>query len=118
LLPNPPAPLAEPASPYQVEKITGGKIFPLNLDLVATEDAWIEVETDGRVTFKGLVRATQKLSFDASQRIRIMTGNAPGLQLQFNGTLIVAGTRRRVRTIEFTSGGVRELNSAAAVTQS
>jgi hypothetical protein len=115
LLPNPPAPLPDSTSPYQPElatKATGWKHFPLKLDMVATQDAWVEVETDGHVSYKNLVPAGQAFLFEAFERIRMMTGNAPGLELRFNGEPVAAtGAKRRVRTIEFTSEGARDLNS-------
>jgi hypothetical protein len=118
-VPDPPAPLPESASPYA--EIPAANQFParLKLDMVATEDAWVEVETDGRVTYAKLVRAEQALSFEASERIRIMTGNAPGLELRLNGEPVAAtGAKRRVRNLEFTSEGPSELNSIQRVSKS
>ena len=119
-VPDPPAPLPESASPYASE-IPAANQFParLKLDMVATEDAWVEVETDGRVTYAKLVRAEQALSFEASERIRILTGNAPGLELRLNGELVAAtSAKRRVRTLEFTSEGPRDLNSIQRLSKS
>ena len=114
-LPNPPAPLPDSTSPFQPElatKATGWKHFPLKLDMVASEDAWVEVKADGHVTYTKLVRAEQTLSFEASERISMMTTNAAGLELRFNGEPVAAsGAKRRVRTIEFTREGARDLNS-------
>jgi len=113
-LPNPPAPLAEmvltiPAIP--AEEPTASAALPLKVEVIATEDAWVEVDTDGQNTYRKLVHVAETLSFGASERIRVMTGNAPGVELWFNGKLVsAAGPKRRVRTLEFTSGGVLEVN--------
>ena len=48
-----------------------------------------------------------------------MTGNALGLELRLNGELVAAtGAKRRVRTLEFTSEGPRDLNSIQRVSKS
>src|SRR5262245_11987607 len=115
-VPDPPAPLPHSASPYLS---TANQISPrLKVEMLAIEDAWVEVETGGRVTYAKLVRPAQALSFEASKRIRILTGNAAGLELRFNGEPVVAsGAKGRVRTLEFTSGGARDLNSTQLVTK-
>ena len=110
-LPDPPAPLAETASSYQAKERTGQGILPLKLEVVATQDAWVEVDTDGHNKYRRLVRVEETLSIEASQRIRMMTGNAPGLELRFNGKPVATGSKGRVRTLEFTSGGILEVNS-------
>ena len=118
-VPDPPAPVSqtpavEPkpaASVIPVEAKTGSDILPLQLELIATEDAWVEVDTDGEAKYKRLLRVAEKLSFGASQRIRMMTGNAPGLAVRFNGKPVATGSKGHVRTLEFTSEGVLELNS-------
>jgi len=104
-LPDPPAPFAETASSYRAE------ILPLKLEVVATQDAWVEVDTDGHNKYRSLVRVEETLSFDASRRIRMMTGNAPGLELRFNGKPVATGSKGRVRTLEFTNTGILEVNS-------
>jgi len=110
LLPAPPAPLPDSASPYaaEVAAVTPSPApAPLKLEMSATEDAWVEVETDGHVTFAKLVRAEQTVSFEAVNRIRMSTGNALGLELRFNGEPVRLTSSRRVRTLEFTSDGPR-----------
>jgi len=114
-LPNPPAPLPEAVSPSPAEQEIVMEILPLKVEVIATQDAWVEVDTDGHNTFRSLVRVAETLSFEASQRIRVMTGNAPGVELRFNGRPVAAaGAKRRVRTLEFTSGGIQEVNSGTA----
>lgn len=103
--PNPPVPVS-PA-----EEVISQEALPLKIEGIATEDSWVEVDTDGQNAYRKLVRVAETLSFEASQRIRIMTGNAHGLELRFNGKPVsAAGPKRRVRTLEFTSDGVQEVN--------
>jgi hypothetical protein len=120
-LPAPPAPLPDSASPYAAEMAAVAPTptaAPLKLVMSATEDAWVEVETDGHVTFAKLVRAEQTVSFEATSRIRMSTGNALGLELRFNGEPVRLTSARRVRTIEFTSDGPREPQANQSATKS
>ena len=111
-LPNPPAPLSETASSHPVEEGAGREVHPLKLEVVATQDAWVEVDTDGQNKYRRLVRVEETLSFEAFERIRMMTGNAAGLELRFNGKPVSAtGAKRRVLTLEFTNEGILEVNS-------
>lgn len=116
-VPNPPAPAVDSASaPSPLRSSLDGRVEKptLKLDIIAIQDAWLEVETDGHATFTKLVRAEQAISFGASERIRMKTGNAPGLNLRFNGQAVAASlSNRRVRTLEFTKAGARELSSSA-----
>lgn len=111
-LPNPPAPLSDAASPYPADDKSSSEVLPLKLELIATQDAWVEVDTDGHNKYKNLVRGEETLSFEAFDRIRIMTGNAAGLELRFNGKPVAAtGAKSRIRTLEFTNEGILEVNS-------
>jgi len=86
---------------------------------LATQDAWVEVATDGHLIYAKLVRANQTLSFEAFERIRMLTGNAMGLELRFNGKPVDAmAAKGRVRTLEFTTRGSRDLSSAQPVSKS
>jgi len=90
--------------------------WPLKLDMLATQDAWVEVAADGQLIYAKLVRANETVSFEASKRIRMLTGNALGLELRFNGKPVDAiNAKGRVRTLEFTAGGPRDLNSVQPV---
>ena len=118
-LPDPPKPLPASASPYLAEVDAADRHAPLKLDLLATQDTWLEVETDGRVAYAKLLHAEQRLSFEASSRIRLVSGNATGLKLRFNGEPVAAaGAEQRTRSLEFTSTGARDLNAALPATTS
>jgi len=112
-VPNPPAFVRKLAS---LDELTATAInrqhLPLSLVVTATQDAWIEVETDGHRANGRLLRAEETALFEASERIRIMTGNAPGLELRLNGAPVATAGVRRVRTLEFASEGARDLDSA------
>jgi hypothetical protein len=121
-VPDPPAPLPDSASPYLARMTRLAPVStasPLKLDMLATQDAWVEVATDGQLIYAKLVRANETLSFEASKRIRMLTGNVQGLELRFNGKPVAAiDAKGRVRTMEFTGEGSRDLNSAQPVSKS
>jgi len=114
-LPAPPVPLPDSASPYLAEVAARTS---LKLELSATQDAWVEVETDGHAAFAKLIRAEQTVSFEAVNRIRMVTGNALGLELRFNGAPVRLTSAKRVRTLEFTSEGPREPESSQRAAKS
>ncbi|MCS7316281.1 MAG: DUF4115 domain-containing protein [Bryobacteraceae bacterium] len=96
-----PASLAEPAAPLQA-----GQTRALTVEVAADRDSWLEVRADGEVVHKDLLRAGQSRTFRASERIRIVTGNAGGLRIVRNGTPIgPIGPEGQVRTIELTPEG-------------
>ena len=79
----------------------------------------MEVETDRQPAYAKLVRVGTALSFEASESIRLMTGNASGLELRLNGEPVIAtGAQGRVRTIEFTGEGTRVLKAAVRIFKS
>jgi hypothetical protein len=84
-LPDPPSALADSALVIEIEAI---------------EDAWTEVEIDGARKYAKLLPAGQTLTFQAVDRVRVFTGNAPGLYMRFNGDPVPAA-RRRVQAFEF-----------------
>jgi len=111
-LPDPPRPLSETATSDPAREILGKNALPLKLEVVAIQDAWVEVDTDGHNKYKKLVRVDETLSIEAFQRIRMMTGNASGLDLRFNGQPVAATRAKgRIRTLEFTNAGILEVNS-------
>lgn len=125
-VPDPPQPLPDSASPYWAEIAPQTESEPasepaaslLKLEIAVTEDAWVEVETDGQPSYGKLAHAGQTLSFQASERIRLMTGNAPGLDLRFNGEPVSSdGATGKVRAFEFTSAGTQLLKSGSRVSE-
>lgn len=75
---------------------------PVRLRLAATEAVWVEVWADGRRVFSNLMNASDARSFGAQTRIRVLLGNAGGMNLEWNGRAVdPVGPRGQVRTVEF-----------------
>ena len=80
---------------------------PLLLQLKAVEETWVSLETDGQ-SGKGMtLKPGEGVSVQASNRIRMILGNAGGLDLVLNGKMLQKfGKSGEVLTLIFTSNGV------------
>lgn len=97
------APATVGASPTENPAAAGAAIVA---ELTASENAWVQVVCDGKVSFVGTLKPGQSQTFRASQNVRILTGNAGGLQIRRNGQLIgPVGPPGQVRTVELTPEG-------------
>ena len=80
----------------------------LLVDVVATEKAWVSVRVDGRDVFSGILSPGDRKSFEGTERIRLHTGNAAGLEIQLNGKPVGSiGRRGEVRFVEFSREGIQ-----------
>jgi len=76
--------------------------------VTAKEETWLEAETDGNKVFAKVLLANQTRTFDASRRIKILTGNMAGTDVSYNGKPIgQLGNRHSVGTFIFTPQGWR-----------
>jgi cytoskeleton protein RodZ len=106
-----PTPATEPtaAPPAPVEPVTG----PVRLRLAAREAVWVEVWADGRRVFNNLMNASDSRSFGAQARIRVLLGNAGGVDFEWNGEAVPpVGPRGQVRTVEFGTEGYKMITPA------
>lgn len=73
-----------------------------------TGDAWISVSADGKMVAPGRVmKAGEQRSVRAGKKIVLITGNAGGVEISFNGKpLGPIGKEGRVRTLTFTPAGL------------
>lgn len=54
-------------------------------DSRGNENSWVRVQTDGSIVFEGVMRAGEKLVFEAQRRVSIRAGNPPDVQVTING---------------------------------
>jgi cytoskeleton protein RodZ len=97
-----PAPdTAEPAPrPTSVERT-------FSVLVTAKEDAWVSLTADGKIVVSRLLSAGEQQSVRAGSRIVLITGNAGGVDVSFNGKALGAiGNESQVRTLTFTSAGL------------
>jgi cytoskeleton protein RodZ len=75
--------------------------------VTAKETAWISLTADGKVAISKILRAGERQTVRAGSRIVLITGNAGGVDVSFNGKLLGAvGNEAEVRTLTFTSAGL------------
>ena len=92
----PPAPTGDTSTP---ELAPGAG--HLVLRLTATEPTWVSVVADGKTVYNGILQPSESRSIDG-KTARLVTGNAGGLNVEFNGKSIGAvGDRGQVRTVTF-----------------
>jgi cytoskeleton protein RodZ len=107
--PRPPAPVPGASSAPPTEAAgppPPQPAAPILLDLRATGEVWIRVAADGKYLFSGTLKPGQSRTFQGQAAMSLLTGNAGGLQIGFNGTpLGPIGPKGQIRTVEFTPQG-------------
>jgi cytoskeletal protein RodZ len=89
------------------------KIDHVVLNLVAKEQTWLSVYSDGKHVYAGVLHANESKAIEGKQFARMTIGNAGGLEVQFNGKTIGAlGARGQVRTVLFTRDNFEIVQSA------
>ncbi|MBI1790359.1 MAG: helix-turn-helix domain-containing protein [Acidobacteria bacterium] len=92
------APASQPLEPAST--------FPLRVGIAAGERTWIQVSSDGKRVFASTLQPSQSKTIEAVARVRLVVGNAGGLEITLNGNPIgPIGPRGQVRVVEFTPRG-------------
>lgn len=78
----------------------------VRMRMVFREDCWVQIaDADGEALLSGLIRAGREHRLEGVAPIRVFLGNAPGVELTFNGRRVdTAGRARDDRTARFTLG--------------
>lgn len=80
------------------------------VEVTVQEPVWMEVRADGKVIFSATLRGGQSRAFTGNQAVRMLTGNAGGMEVRYNGQSTgEVGRRGDVRVIEFTPENFRVL---------
>jgi cytoskeleton protein RodZ len=81
--------------------------LPLNINIVARQNAWLKVTVGKSVVFNGRVVPGNAYPFSGNERIEFITGNAAALQVFYNGTdLGSLGLNGQVASMIFTLNGI------------
>ncbi len=81
---------------------------PVHVELSAEEPVWVRVKVNGKYLFSGTLEANQSRAVDASGVVEVLTGNAGGMNISFNGKPVGSiGPKGQVRTVQLTSGGFK-----------
>lgn len=68
--------------------------FGIRLSILAREDCWIQLRTDGRIVFQRILKKGRSESWQAKDKIELSLGNAGAVDLEVNGKLISKLGRR------------------------
>jgi cytoskeletal protein RodZ len=79
---------------------------PVRVGLSAGEKTWISISSDGKTVFANLLQAHDTKTIEASEKVRVLVGNAGGLEISLNGKPIgPIGPKGQIRVVELTSAG-------------
>jgi cytoskeleton protein RodZ len=84
-----------PAAPVPTSKVL--------VDLLAHEETWLSVSSDGKPVFSGILAANQSKTVEGKEYAKMRVGNAAGLEVRLNGKLLgPLGHRGQVLIVVFT----------------
>ena len=93
------SPAAPPANPVEEQSPE------TSLDLVATEPTWVQLSSNGKMVYIGILDPSTPRQFRVAENARLLTGNAGGLEIRVNGKAIGSiGPKGQVRTVVFSGG--------------
>ena len=101
----PPPPIERPPQvavvpPPQPPAQPGSKVL---LDLIAHEDTWLSVTSDGKPVFSGILAVNQTKTVEGKESAKMRVGNAAGIEVRLNGKpLGPLGHRGQVLVVVFT----------------
>ena len=95
-----PAPKPAPADEPETAATAGYKVL---LNLVAREETWLSISSEGKRLFSGVLAANQTKTVEGKESAWMKVGNAAGLEVRLNGKLIgPLGGRGQVLVVVFT----------------
>ena len=79
------------------------------ISIKAIEDSWISIVADGKQKMEGTLAAEKQQSVKAGRELVLVTGNAGGIEVSYNGKPIAPlGKKQQKRTVTFTAQGLKE----------
>jgi cytoskeletal protein RodZ len=103
--------------PPQVEKASVEEEKPFSLELKAAERTWVRVQADSQPEREMTLNPGEAVSYPGIHRLRILVGNAGGLDLIFDGKRLERfGKTGEIVTLTFTGQGATVESRGAAKT--
>jgi hypothetical protein len=82
----------------------------LTLQVAATEQTWVAVDTDGKTALQGILKPNEIQTFKAKDFFDLRTGNAQGIILTLNGeTLKPLGRHGEFKKVHLTQSDLKNL---------
>jgi hypothetical protein len=77
--------------------------YKVLLDLMAREETWLSVSSDGKRLFSGILAPNQTKTIEGRESATMKVGNAAGIEVRLNGKLLgPLGARGQVLVVVFT----------------
>lgn len=112
--PSIPDRLAPPARTAPSGPPTAPSTAPVQVSFTATESVWLSVKCDGNATYAGLLEVRQSRTFDATNAVTALIGNAGGVQISLNDKPVgPLGAHGETATVEFTVHGMQRIAHGA-----
>ncbi len=104
-------PVAAPTAVPESQGASG----PGVVKLAATEKTWVSVSTNGKTVFSGVLEPAETRQFAGVENGKVVTGNAGGVDVEWNGKAIgPIGPRGQVRTVLLSGESFQILGPAPA----
>lgn len=112
-----PAEAATTPAAQPVQAAPAAQTAPVTLTIKALELAWVQVKDSGKVLYSAAIPAGESRSFSSATKLRVLFGNAGGVELIYNGRPMPApGPRGQVRTVEYSAAGAEMIVKPATLT--
>jgi cytoskeleton protein RodZ len=106
LVPTAPAPTPDPVPVQTLPAVPPASAAALRVGLSADEKTWISISSDGKNVFSNSLEPHETKLVEASAKVRLLVGNAGGVEISLNGKPIgPIGPRGQVRIVELTPAG-------------
>ena len=105
--PDAPAPAApEPTAPVSQPSPAPADAAHVRVGVSADETTWVSISSDGKNVFAQALEPHETKIVEASSKVRLLVGNAGGVEISLNGKPIgPIGPRGQVRIVELTPAG-------------
>ncbi len=98
----------KPASPPNASA-SDSAMQHFTVSVKANEDSWISIVADGKTKLQTTLSAEQQKSITAGKELVLVTGNAGGIEVSYNGKPIAPlGKTPKKRTLTFTPQGLKQ----------
>ena len=84
----------------------------VQVELEATGDCWLEVQAEGKEIFAGILKAKDKKTFEAKEKLIVKYGNIGVVKVVFNGEPVDLQGQHGVQVKTYTLQGTQEEKKA------
>jgi cytoskeleton protein RodZ len=109
-----PAPLPASDSSGSADRSSAPAV-PMHVTFTATEPVWMSVKCDGNPSYTGTLIGPETKTFEASNSVTVLVGNAGGVAISLNGKSIgPVGQHGETKSLEITPSGAHPIPRQAS----